>query len=485
MQQQVPMSPDFGAPRFNPMQRQAQGPGAMNGWNPRNQFAGAPNSLLGPAGASSASGGVDALSGQLASMSLSNGAGNRQQFDSYGNRPRAGTNGTNGGSRPGSASIGGTSTASGAGTNGVTTGSRPGSGGAGANGAPPNSAPMNTSIDHVIGRVYHLSKTQSGSRFVQEKLSDPQYFPIFFNELKTRVADLMMDCFGHYAIEALLGMCDREQLLILLVNLSGRITEVACHKQGSFSIQFMMDCLTTQTQIGLLADALYPDVDEVMLNCSGHYVILRFLQRYSYPYTKFIHKAIVEHTVKLATDHYGLRVLKSAVDAGPAAQMQEVFSSLIKCTNTLVENQYGNYIVQHLLEVSPKPVGIQLKQKMNGKYVRFSKQKFSSNVVEKCLRNSNREWKYTIIRQLISAAGELISDKYGNYCLQTALSVADRQLVHEFTQAVYPHLNSLRENIKAKWKKILENAHAKHNPGAQPIPDPTMGLVGETPFMHR
>lgn len=75
-------------------------------------------------------------------------------------------------------------------------------------------------------------------------------------------------------------------------------------------------------------------------------VILRFLQRYSYPYTKFIHKAIVEHTVKLATDHYGLRVLKSAVDAGPAAQMQEVFSSLIKCTNTLVENQYGNYIVQ-------------------------------------------------------------------------------------------------------------------------------------------
>eukprot|EP01083_Nonionella_stella_P089089 248560_1 len=319
-----------------------------------------------------------------------------------------------------------------------------------------------TIMDHVVGRVFMLSKSQSGSRFVQEKLSDPVYFVVFFNELKTRVAELMMDNFGHYAIEALLNHCNDEQRLVLLMNLARSIGAVACHKQGSFSIQAMMDCLRSQTQIGLLCDALNNDIQRIILNSSGHYVILRFLQRFGYPYTKFVHRAIIAHTSEFATDHYGLRVLKAVVDAGPVSEMQEVFAALVKQTNMLVENQYGNYIIQHLLDVAPKQVATQIKQKMNGKYVRFSKQKFSSNVVEKCLRHSTREWRYNIMRQLIASAGELISDKYGNYCLQTVLHVADRQMVDEFTQAVSPHLEHLRENVKSKWKKLLEQANKKY-----------------------
>merc|ERR1712113_551320 len=47
-----------------------------------------------------------------------------------------------------------------------------------------------TMIDHVVDRVYFIAKTQSGSRFVQEKLSDKQYFGLFFKELKCHVAEL-------------------------------------------------------------------------------------------------------------------------------------------------------------------------------------------------------------------------------------------------------------------------------------------------------
>ena len=50
-------------------------------------------------------------------------------------------------------------------------------------------------LDHVIGRVYLLAKSQGGSRFVQQKLDegDPVYFNVFFNELKMHVSELMMD----------------------------------------------------------------------------------------------------------------------------------------------------------------------------------------------------------------------------------------------------------------------------------------------------
>merc|ERR1711879_67042 len=118
---------------------------------------------------------------------------------------------------------------------------------------------------------------------------------------------------------------------------------------------------------------------------------------------------------------------------------------------------------------------------MGGKFVRYSKQKFSSNVVEKCLRQSEddspdnkshqpegekKNWRRVIVTELCLKAGELISDKYGNYCLQTALQQSaahDKQLLADFTEAVTPHLDSLRENVKAKWIKLLESAQSSQN----------------------
>jgi len=329
-----------------------------------------------------------------------------------------------------------------------------------------------TMIDHVVDRVYFIAKTQSGSRFVQEKLSDKQYFGLFFKELKGHVAELMVDNFGHYAIEALFTHCDDHERLVLVSNLSGHMPQVACHKQGSFSIQAMMDTLSTEEQIARLVDALNRDVKKIILNHSGHYVILRFLQRYDWPHSKFIHKSLTQHTLDLATDHYGLRVMKAAVDAGPVQEMSAVFASIVKHANTLVENQYGNYIIQHLLDLGPKEVTDTVKEKMHGKFVRYSKQKFSSNVVEKCLRHSTNEvkqgietkdWATIIVRELLTKAGDLISDKYGNYCLQTALQAATDHptLLQEFQKSTKPHLDTLRENVKAKWIKLLDSAIEK------------------------
>merc|ERR1719242_2875263 len=326
-----------------------------------------------------------------------------------------------------------------------------------------------TMIDHVVDRVFYIAKTQSGSRFVQEKLTDKQYFELFFKELKEHVADLMVDNFGHYAIEALFSHCDDQQRLELLENLKPKMSMVACHKQGSFSIQAMMDTLSTKEHIQCLIEALNGDVKRVILNHSGHYVILRFLQRFDWPSAQFIHQPLQTNTLDLATDHYGLRVMKAAVDAGPAQDMRLGFMAVVKHANTLVENQYGNYIVQHLLDLAPQDVTDLIKEKMHGKFVRYSKQKFSSNVVEKCLRHSStqqkqgvasKDWITIIVRELLAKAGDLISDKYGNYCLQTALQVAIEHptLLQEFDSATKPFLDTLRENVKAKWCKLLDGA---------------------------
>jgi len=297
-----------------------------------------------------------------------------------------------------------------------------------------------------------------------------------------------MDNFGHYAIEALFATSGDDQRLFLVMNLAPSIAVVSCHKQGSFSIQAMMDSLRSGPEIETLVEALSKHVMQIILNCSGHYVILRFLSKFGWPYTRFVHRALVGHCYDFSTDHYGLRVMKAAVDAGPHSQLTNVFNCIVKHTNTLVENQYGNYIIQHLLDVCPLPITNTIKEKLSGKFVRYSKQKFSSNVVEKVIRHSNKEtekrlnhkgakkgegssegketdWREIIVRELCEKADDLISDKYGNYCLQTALQSAtnDPELLGELTRAITPHLDSLRENVRAKWNKLLETARVQSN----------------------
>jgi len=332
------------------------------------------------------------------------------------------------------------------------------------------------------GTVVSMAKSKNGSRFVQKKLSDPEFRSVFFHELKDHVAELMMDNFGHYAIEALFQVSPDEQRLYLVGNLAPSIAIVSCHKQGSFSIQSIMESLKTQTEIEMIVEALSKHVMQIILNCSGHHVIIRFLSKFGWPFTRFVHRALVGHCYVFSTDHYGLRVMKAAVDAGPHSQLTNVFNCISKHTNNLVVNQYGNYIIQHLLDVCPVPITNTIKEKLSGQYVRFSKQKFSSNVVEKVIKHSKKEaesqankasenednkdqegfkdWRKIIVHELCAKADDLISDKYGNYCLQTALNSAsnDPELVRELTEAITPHLDTLRTNVKAKWKKLLENA---------------------------
>jgi len=50
----------------------------------------------------------------------------------------------------------------------------------------------------------------------------------------------------------------------------------------------------------------------------------------------------------------------------------------------LIQNPYGNYALQHAMDVWPNDCGILL-EKATEKIVQYSNQKFSSNVIEKCI----------------------------------------------------------------------------------------------------
>jgi hypothetical protein len=87
-------------------------------------------------------------------------------------------------------------------------------------------------------------------------------------------------------------------------------------------------------------------------------------------------------------------------------------------------------------------------------------QKFSSNVVEKCLELANDKLKVKMIEELINPERlpRLLQDPYANYVIQKALSVSKKAQFERLVAVIKPHLLALRNTSFGKriQSKILK-----------------------------
>ncbi|KAE9457222.1 hypothetical protein C3L33_10875, partial [Rhododendron williamsianum] len=85
-----------------------------------------------------------------------------------------------------------------------------------------------------------------------------------------------------------------------------------------------------------------------------------------------------------------------------------------------------NFVVQLLLELGIAEVTENLPRQVGGSYLALSRKKYSSCVVERCLRKAGEEQASWIILELLTSPNvcELLVDPFGNFVIQTALEVS-------------------------------------------------------------
>lgn len=85
----------------------------------------------------------------------------------------------------------------------------------------------------------------------------------------------------------------------------------------------------------------------------------------------------------------------------------------------------SNYVIQYILKLRSPIINSRLVSQFSGHYITLSTQKFSSNVVERCLEHfGEEEGQAGIVRELLSAPQfeELLQDQYANYVIKAALN---------------------------------------------------------------
>ncbi|KAJ0985634.1 hypothetical protein J5N97_003990 [Dioscorea zingiberensis] len=111
-----------------------------------------------------------------------------------------------------------------------------------------------------------------------------------------------------------------------------------------------------------------------------------------------------------------------------------------------------NYVVQFILDSKNQSVVMILVSQFEGNYVQLSMQKFSSNVVEKCLKVFGEEGRAKIIAEMLSVHRfeQLMQDPYANYVVQSALVNSKGPLHTALVEAIRPHASVLRTSPYCK-----------------------------------
>eukprot|EP00033_Pygsuia_biforma_P004011 GCRY01004393.1.p1 GENE.GCRY01004393.1~~GCRY01004393.1.p1 ORF type:complete len:306 (-),score=111.21 GCRY01004393.1:9-926(-) len=272
--------------------------------------------------------------------------------------------------------------------------------------------------------------------------------------------DLMMDPFGNYLAQKLIENSTPEMLHDIIFRVQGDLVSISMNMHGTRVVQKMIEHTTTPGQRQFVVEGLRHAVVTLIKDLNGNHVIQRCLHKLVAPDNQFIYDAVAEHCVRVATHRHGCCVLQRCIDYGTSEQKSLLVSRVVATALVLVQDPFGNYVVQYVLELNVPLYTDSVVEAFVGHLDDLSVQKFSSNVIEKSLNMASAGLRKLLVKEIINSEKllQLLQDPFANYVVQTALTIADTDDRHSLVEKIKPHLNILRNT---PYGKRIQNRIAK------------------------
>ncbi|KAK2024347.1 ARM repeat-containing protein [Colletotrichum zoysiae] len=340
-------------------------------------------------------------------------------------------------------------------------------------------------LENVGGQIYDLCKDQHGCRYLQKKLEErnPEQVHMIWLETNQHVIELMTDPFGNYLCQKLLEFCNDDERTVLIQNAAADMVRIALNQHGTRALQKMIEFVTTPTQIEMIINALRFQVVELIQDLNGNHVIQKCLNKLSAQDAQFIFDAVGTNCVDVGTHRHGCCVLQRCIDHASGDQKTWLIAKITEHAPILVQDPFGNYVVQYIIDLNEPSFTEPIVRMFQNRIGQLSRHKFSSNVIEKCLRCSQEPSRDMIVEELLTP-GEierLLRDSYANYVIQTALEYATPHGKFRLVDAIRPILPSIRSTpygrrIQAKIQAFEGRGSASSSGQVTPA-DATQGQI--------
>ena len=307
----------------------------------------------------------------------------------------------------------------------------------------------NFPLEHYRGELYSLCKDQHGCRYLQRKLEDrtPEHVQMIFDETYVHVVELMTDPFGNYLCQKLLEYSNDDQRTALINSAAPELVKIALNQHGTRALQKMIEFISTSEQTRTVIRALENYVVELVQDLNGNHVIQKCLNRLSAEDAQFVYDAVGTNCVVVGTHRHGCCVLQRCIDHASGDQRARLIAQITSNAFSLVQDPFGNYVVQYILDLAEPHFTEPLCHSFRSHIPALSKQKFSSNVIEKCLRTADSNMRRMLVDEML-AGNELermLRDSFANYVVQTAMDFSDTETRTRIVDAIRPILPTIRQ----------------------------------------
>lgn len=152
---------------------------------------------------------------------------------------------------------------------------------------------------------------------------------------------------------------------------------------GTRAVQKTIEHLGSPEEIRLIREALKGSVVGLIQDLNGNHVIQKCIHKMEPNDNQFIYDAVAQHCIQVATHRHGCCVMQRCIDHASDQQKLQLVTEIKNNALSLVQDAFGNYVVQYVLDLGMEDICEALARNLGGHLFYLSTQKFSSNVVEK------------------------------------------------------------------------------------------------------
>jgi len=122
---------------------------------------------------------------------------------------------------------------------------------------------------------------------------------------------------------------------------------------GTYSLQVIIEHINNINQSEIILNAIKNDILDLSLDTYGCHVIEKIIMCFNEDLIGFIYEIAIESFMTLANNANGLCIIKIImIDASKKETIEKLKKLIIDNCMYLIENPYGNYTIQIVLDVS-------------------------------------------------------------------------------------------------------------------------------------
>ncbi|EPS59963.1 hypothetical protein M569_14840 [Genlisea aurea] len=327
-------------------------------------------------------------------------------------------------------------------------------------------------LSNIHGHVVEFSLDQGGSRFIQQKLETAtiEGKMKMLAEIIPHAHGLMIDVFGNYVIQKFLQHGTESLRNELAKRLVGHVLSLSLHTYGCRVVQKALEVLDGDLKVEI-AKELDGSVVKCVHDQNGNHVIQKCIECVPQDHIRFIISSFLGHVVNFSMHPYGCRVIQRILEHFDDPEVQQmILDEIIGSVCKLSQDQYGNYVIQHIVQYGGPEQRSAIIGQLSGQIVKMSQQKFASNVVEKCLIHGSSKERQALVTEILGTTDDdneplqaMMKDQFGNYVVQKVLETcSDDESRELILSRIRLHLNVLKrytygKHIVSRVEKLVSD----------------------------